>query len=125
MGYCFMLNVKKVWRFPNFYYLVNYPPPTIDTISNLSPSLSISLSHFFELIIKSFTSTTTVFCLYPRNSKVLESRALLSSTLEFLGYKQNTVVVEVNDLIINSKKWDSEILKEGDKLEIVSIVGGG
>ena len=52
-------------------------------------------------------------------------KALLSSTLESLGYKQNTVVVEVNDLIINSKKWDSEILKEGDKLEIVSIVGGG
>ena len=51
--------------------------------------------------------------------------ALLSSTLEFLGYKKNTVVVEVNDLIINSKKWESEILKEGDKLEIVSIVGGG
>ena len=52
-------------------------------------------------------------------------KALLSSTLEFLGYKPNTIVVEVNDLIINSKKWDSEILKEGDKLEIVSIVGGG
>ena len=51
--------------------------------------------------------------------------ALLSSTLEFLGYKQNTVVVEVNDLIINSRKWECEILKEGDKLEIVSIVGGG
>ena len=51
--------------------------------------------------------------------------ALLSSTLELLGYKQNTVVVEVNDLIINSKKWKSEILNEGDKLEIVSIVGGG
>ena len=28
-------------------------------------------------------------------------KTLLSSTLEFLGYKQNTVVVEVNDLIIN------------------------
>ena len=52
-------------------------------------------------------------------------KALLSSTLELLGYKKNTVVVEVNDLIINSKKWESEILKEGDKLEIVSIVGGG
>ena len=52
-------------------------------------------------------------------------KALLSSTLEILGYKQNTVVVELNDLIINSKKWESEILKEGDKLEIVSIVGGG
>ena len=29
-------------------------------------------------------------------------KVLLSSTLEFLGYKKNTVVVEVNDLIINS-----------------------
>lgn len=52
-------------------------------------------------------------------------KALLSSTLELLGYKKNTVVVEVNDIIINSKKWESERLKEGDKLEIVSIVGGG
>ena len=60
--------------------------------------------------------------------KIIElenEKALLSSTLEFLGYKSNTVVVEVNDLIINSKKWESEILKEGDRLEIVSIVGGG
>ncbi len=52
-------------------------------------------------------------------------KVLLSSILEFLGYKQNTVVVEVNDLIINSKKWENEIIKEGDRLEIVSIVGGG
>ncbi len=52
-------------------------------------------------------------------------KALLSRILEFLGYKQNTVVVEVNDLIINSKKWENEIIKEGDRLEIVSIVGGG
>ena len=60
--------------------------------------------------------------------KIIElenEKALLSSTLEFLGYEQNTVVVEVNNLIINSKKWDNEIIKEGDRLEIVSIVGGG
>ena len=44
--------------------------------------------------------------------KIIElenEKALLSSTLEFLGYKQNTVVVEVNNLIINSKKWENEI----------------
>ena len=52
-------------------------------------------------------------------------KALLSSTLEFLGYKPNTIVVEVNDLIINSTKWGNEVLKDGDRLEIVSIVGGG
>ena len=52
-------------------------------------------------------------------------KALLSTTIELLGYRPNSIVVEVNDLIINSKKWDNKILKEGDKLEIVSIVGGG
>ena len=52
-------------------------------------------------------------------------KALLSSTLDFLGYRPNTIVVEVNNLIINSKKWDDKIIKDGDKLEIVSIVGGG
>ena len=57
--------------------------------------------------------------------EIENEKALLSSTLEFLGYKKNTIVVEVNDLIINSKKWENEIIKEGDRLEIVSIVGGG
>ena len=60
-----------------------------------------------------------------KNIELDNEKALLSSTLKLLGYKQNTVVVEVNDLIINSKKWGNEILKEGDRLEIVSIVGGG
>ena len=60
-----------------------------------------------------------------KNIELENEKALLSSTLELLGYKPNTVVVEVNDLIINSKKWGDEILKEGDRLEIVSIVGGG
>ena len=60
-----------------------------------------------------------------KNIKVENEKALLSSTLEFLGYKPNTIVVEVNDLIINSTKWENQILKDGDKLEIVSIVGGG
>ena len=54
-----------------------------------------------------------------------EKKALLSDTLKILGYKPNTIVVEVNNLIINSKKWDHEFLKDGDILEIVSIVGGG
>ena len=57
--------------------------------------------------------------------KLENEKAFLSSTLDLLGYKRNTVVVEVNDLIINSKKWENEIIKEGDRLEIVSIVGGG
>ena len=49
----------------------------------------------------------------------------LDETIKILGYKSNTIVVELNNLIINPKYWENEFLKDGDKLEIVSIVGGG
>ena len=49
----------------------------------------------------------------------------LNETIRLLGYTSNTVVVEVNHLIINSTEWDDKYIKNGDKLEIVSIVGGG
>jgi len=54
-----------------------------------------------------------------------QENALLSIALNSMGYKPNTIVVELNSLIINSIKWVKVILKEGDNLEIVSIVGGG
>ena len=49
----------------------------------------------------------------------------LNETIQLLGYSSNTVVVEVNKLIINSEEWKDKYIKNGDKLEIVSIVGGG
>ena len=49
----------------------------------------------------------------------------LSTALNSMGYKPNTIVVELNNLIINSLKWEKVELKDGDNLEIVSIVGGG
>ena len=60
-----------------------------------------------------------------RKIDLMQEKALLSETLESMGYKPNTIVVELNDLIVNSKKWDEVRVKDGDNLEIVSIVGGG
>ena len=54
-----------------------------------------------------------------------QENALLSTFLNLMGYKPNTIVVELNNLIINSIKWEKVKLKDGDNLEIVSIVGGG
>jgi len=54
-----------------------------------------------------------------------QENVLLSTALNYMGYKPNTIVVELNNLIINSIKWEKVKLKEGDNLEIVSIVGGG
>tara|TARA_B100000212_G_scaffold292385_1_gene234369 strand:+ start:241 stop:447 length:207 start_codon:yes stop_codon:yes gene_type:complete len=49
----------------------------------------------------------------------------LNEAMKLLGYSSNTVIVELNQLIINSEEWNNEFIKDGDKLEIVSIVGGG
>ena len=54
-----------------------------------------------------------------------QENPLLSAALSHMGYKPNTIVVELNNLIINSMKWEKVKLKDGDNLEIVSIVGGG
>ena len=54
-----------------------------------------------------------------------QENAFLSTALNDMGYKPNTIVVELNNLIINSMKWEKVKLKDGDNLEIVSIVGGG
>ena len=35
-----------------------------------------------------------------------QENALLSSALNFMGYKPNTIVVELNNLIINSKNLE-------------------
>jgi len=50
---------------------------------------------------------------------------LLEGLLEHLGYKPQLVVVELNGAIINPKDWISTKIKNGDCLEVVTIVGGG
>ena len=54
-----------------------------------------------------------------------QENALLSTALNHMGDTPHTIVVELNNLIINSVKWETVKLKDGDNLEIVSIVGGG
>ena len=49
----------------------------------------------------------------------------LEGLLEGLGFKPQLVVVELNGKIINPKDWISTKIKNGDCLEVVTIVGGG
>ena len=49
----------------------------------------------------------------------------LTEALSKLGYNSNTIIVELNNLIVNYESWQEKKVKDGDKLEIVSIVGGG
>ena len=49
----------------------------------------------------------------------------LEGLIEHLGYKPQLVVVELNGEIINPKFWINTKIKNGDCLEVVTIVGGG
>ena len=42
-----------------------------------------------------------------------------------LGFQPQLVVVELNGVIINPQKWITTKIKDGDCLEVVTIVGGG
>tara|TARA_B100001250_G_scaffold356384_1_gene331418 strand:- start:229 stop:447 length:219 start_codon:yes stop_codon:yes gene_type:complete len=49
----------------------------------------------------------------------------LEALIANLGYQAQLVVVELNDTIINPEDWINTKIKDGDCLEIVTIVGGG
>tara|TARA_Y100001968_G_C18789784_1_gene450653 strand:- start:100 stop:321 length:222 start_codon:yes stop_codon:yes gene_type:complete len=53
------------------------------------------------------------------------SQITIDSLIQELGHHPKLIVVEYNGTIIEPKEWETQGLKEGDNLEIVTIVGGG
>ena len=49
----------------------------------------------------------------------------LPQFLETMGLKPRLVAVEYNGEILHRQYWEQTLLKTGDRLEIVTIVGGG
>ena len=55
----------------------------------------------------------------------LQNKIYLSEFLTTEGYDLQRVAVEKNGNIVPKRNYDTEILCEDDKLEIVHFVGGG
>ena len=53
------------------------------------------------------------------------SPILLSQLLEYLDFNIQTIIVEHNSKIIDKQIFNSVKLQHKDKIEIVTIVGGG
>jgi len=49
----------------------------------------------------------------------------LFDLISYFNYNDSLLVLEHNNLICNKKKWGEIYLKDQDKIEIVTIVGGG
>ena len=49
----------------------------------------------------------------------------LFDIISYFNYNDSLLVLEYNNLICNKKKWKKILIKNEDKIEIVTIVGGG
>ena len=49
----------------------------------------------------------------------------LDQVIEALGHHPKLVVVEFNGLILTPDRWPDQAVRDGDSVEIVTIVGGG
>lgn len=49
----------------------------------------------------------------------------LQIILNYLNYKSNIFIVEYNNMICNQNNWKNQKISNNDKIEIITIVGGG
>lgn len=57
--------------------------------------------------------------------KEFEKNMTLQKVLEKLGLEGKVMAAAVNMEIVKQDKWDTHILKDMDKLELLDFVGGG
>ena len=54
-----------------------------------------------------------------------DSELNILQIVNYFGYNTSLLVLEYSNLICNKKNWNKIYLKNNDKIEIVTIVGGG
>jgi len=57
--------------------------------------------------------------------KELESGVTLDRLLELFSLPSQRVAVELNREVIRRQAWDSTVVRDDDRIEIVHFVGGG
>ena len=56
---------------------------------------------------------------------ITSEKLTISDLISYFGYNQSLLVVEYNQFICNKTQWDTIMVQDQDKIEIVTIVGGG
>lgn len=57
--------------------------------------------------------------------KTIPAPFTLTETLMNLNFQPRLIAIEYNGEILHRQYWDTTIVKPEDKLEVVTIVGGG
>jgi len=58
-------------------------------------------------------------------TRTCSAQTPLPDLLQQMGFNPRLVAVEYNGEILHRQFWSDTTVKEGDRLEIVTIVGGG
>ena len=66
---------------------------------------------------KNFTLNGYNFC--------IKNDLTIYKILQYFNYQNNLFIVEYNDLISNRDDWSKIKITSNDKIEIITIVGGG
>ena len=56
---------------------------------------------------------------------VANSELTIFEIVNYFNYNTSLLVLEYNSLICNKKNWNKIYIENNDKIEIVTIVGGG
>ncbi|NEO16719.1 MULTISPECIES: sulfur carrier protein ThiS [unclassified Moorena] len=72
-----------------------------------------------------YNNTTQITLEVNGESRTCSCDTKLPQLLEQLGLNPRLVAVEYNGEILHRQFWDQTQMQEADKLEIVTIVGGG
>jgi len=55
----------------------------------------------------------------------VEETVTISDVIHYFNFKDSLLVLEYNNLICDKKTWKKTFIQNEDKIEIVTIVGGG
>jgi sulfur carrier protein len=55
----------------------------------------------------------------------IKQKIALSDLIDYFNYDSSLLVLEYNNGICNKKNWENIYIKHQDKIEILTIVGGG
>ncbi len=56
---------------------------------------------------------------------IIDQNINLLDVINYFNYNQSLLVLEYNKFICPKKNWSTIFLKNNDRIEIVTIVGGG
>jgi sulfur carrier protein len=57
--------------------------------------------------------------------RIFSAPLTLLELLAIMNFNPRLIAIEYNGEILNRQYWETQLIQEGDRLEIVTIVGGG